>query len=270
MRPTAEQLATLSKTERVTFEIGHFLARPELAPIGTAWTLAVTGGLIWSCGSNRLHVVGLEHLERFGKKDSFVLVANHRSFFDFFVISAVLYWRTNVSRRMFYPTRGKFFYDNPLGTVVNLAMSAGRMFPPILREKEKRAFNRYSLERCIAELDVPGTVLAVHPEGTRNKSGDPYALLPAQPGAGRLVLAGKPTIPVFAVGMTNSLGKELVQNWTSPETSRIDVYFGEPIDFSDLEPKASSLRAQKVAADRCVAAIRALATRQREDAAKLG
>ena len=47
-----------------------------------------------------------------------------------------------------------------------------------------RAFNRYALERCLYELDVPGTVLAVHPEGKRNKSDDPYALLPAQPSRG--------------------------------------------------------------------------------------
>ncbi len=266
-RPTPEQLAPLSRNERLTFELGSFLARPSLAPIGTAWTAAVTGGLIWSCGGRRLHVVGLEHVLGFGKRDSLVVVANHRSFFDFFVISAVLYWRTQVSRRMFYPTRGTFFYDHPVGTAVNLAMSAGRMFPPILREKEKRAFNRYALERCLDELEHPGTVMCIHPEGTRNKGPDPYALLPAQPGAGRVVLSGKPTIPVFVLGMTNSLGKELVQNWSAPDAHRIDVYFGAPIDFTDLLPRVHSLRAQKLAAERAVEAIAALAARQRADAA---
>jgi 1-acyl-sn-glycerol-3-phosphate acyltransferase len=266
-RPTPEQLAPLTRNERLMFELGSLLTRPGMEPLGSAWTAAVTGGLIWSCGGRRLHVVGLEHVLGFGKRNSLVVVANHRSFFDFFVISAVLYWRTQVSRRMFYPTRGTFFYDHPLGTAVNVAMSAGRMFPPILREKEKRAFNKYALERCLDELEHPGTVMCIHPEGTRNKGPDPYALLPAQPGAGRLVLSGKPTIPVFVLGMTNSLGKELVHNWTAPEPHRIDVYFGPPIDFSDLLPRVSSLRAQKAAADRCVEAIAALAARQRADAA---
>lgn len=267
MRPTPEQLASLSRNERVTFEIGHFLARPELAALGTAWTSVVTGGLIWTCGGRRLNVVGLEHVAKFGKQDSFVVVANHRSFFDFFIISAILYWRTGVSKRMFYPTRGTFFYDRPLGTALNLVMSAGRMFPPVLREKEKRSFNRYSLDRCLAELAHPGTILAVHPEGTRNKDPDPYKLLPAQPGAGRLALAGKPTIPVFIVGMTNSLGREFVQNWTDPNPHPIDVYFGAPIEVSDLLPKAGSLRAQVQAGDRCLEAIRALGERRRADRA---
>ena len=262
-RPTREQLEHLTTNERLTFAITDFLARPALAPVSTAWTAAVTGGLIWASASKRLHVTGLEHLARFGKKDSFVVVANHRSFFDFFVISAILYWRTRVSKRMFYPTRGTFFYDHPLGTAVNLAMSGGRMFPPILREKEKRAFNKYALDRCLAELDVPGTILAVHPEGTRNKGEDPYAFLPAQPGAGQLALAGKPTIPVFVLGMTNRLGAELIHNWTDPGPHRIDVCFGPPIELGDLLPHVHSLRAQKQAGDRCMAAIARLAAEQR-------
>lgn len=265
MRPPRELLETLSRNERMTFEIADLLARPELTPVGAAYTTAVMGALIWSCGGKRLDVEGLEHLERFGKNDSFLVVANHRSFFDFFVISYVLYFRTNVSRRMLYPTRSNFFYDSPFGTVMNLAMSAGRMFPPILRDQRKRDFNKYSLERCIAEVNGggsgPGTVLCVHPEGTRNKGPDPLVFLPAQPGAGRLALAAPVTIPVFILGMSNSLGTEFVWNWTNPSPHRVAVRFGAPIDFDDLRPKANTLRAQKVAADRCMARIGALARR---------
>jgi 1-acyl-sn-glycerol-3-phosphate acyltransferase len=210
-----------------------------------------------------LHVEGLEHVRGFGKKDTFLVVANHRSLFDFFVISAIFYWRTGVSRRMLYPTRSQFFYDHPAGTVVNLAMSAGRMFPPIMRDNEKRAFNRYALERCEAELRRPGTIVCIHPEGTRNKGGDPYAFLPAQPGAGRLALAAPLTIPVFVLGMTNSLGLEFVHNWTNPEPYPIHVRFGAPVDVSDLQAKKGTLRAQKIAADRCMEAIAALAAETR-------
>jgi hypothetical protein len=45
------------------------------------------------------------------------------------------------------------------------------------------------------------------------------------------------------------------------------MYFGEPIDFSDLRPKANMLTTQKRAADRCLEAIRELGGRQRRDAA---
>ena len=268
MRPTREQLSSLSANERITFEIADFLARPELAPLSAGWTSAVTGGVIWTCAGRRLNIVGLEHVQRFQKQDSFVLVANHRSFFDFFIISAILYWRTNVSKRMFYPTRGTFFYDQPLGTAVNLFMSAGRMFPPVLREKEKRSFNRYSLDRCLKELNLPGTILALHPEGTRNKGNNPYQLLKAQPGAGRLALGGKPTIPVFILGMSNSLGLEFLNNWSRPGPNPIDVFFGPPADVADLQGKAGQLRAQVEAGERCIEAIRALGEAQRALTAK--
>lgn len=263
-RPTDEQLEGLSAQERFTFRVTDFLAKPELAPLSSAYTTVVMGAMIWSCGGRRLNVVGLEELERFDQRSSFVLVANHRSFFDFFVISAVLYWRTNLSKRMFYPTRGNFFYDAPLGLFVNLAMSAGRMFPPVMRESHKRSFNRYALDRCVDELRVPGTILAVHPEGTRNKGPDPYAFLPAQPGAGRLALAAPKVVPAFILGVSNSLGSEFVNNWTSADDTPIDVYFGPPIDLEDLRGSAHTLRGQKRAADRCMDAIGALAQRQRE------
>jgi 1-acyl-sn-glycerol-3-phosphate acyltransferase len=259
MRPPPELLHHLSRTERMTFELADFLARPGLAPLGKAYTTAVMGALIWSCGGKRLDIRGLEHMRRFDKNDSMLVVANHRSFFDFFVISYVLYFHTEISRRMLYPTRSTFFYDHPVGTVMNLAMSAGRMFPPILRDQRKRDFNKYSLERCIDELAAPGTVLCVHPEGTRGKGADPLAFLPAQPGAGRLALAAPRTIPVFILGMSNSLGTEFVWNWTNPNPHRIVVSFGPPVDFEDLKPKANTLRAQKLAADRCMERIRALA-----------
>jgi 1-acyl-sn-glycerol-3-phosphate acyltransferase len=261
MRPPPELLQSLSPTERMTFELGDFFARPALTPVGSAYTTAVMGALIWSCGGNRLEIEGLEHVSGFGKKDSLLVVANHRSFFDFFVISYVLYFKTNVSRRMLYPTRSTFFYDHPVGTFMNMAMSAGRMFPPILRDQKKRDFNRYSLERCIEEVNTPGTVLCVHPEGTRNKGPDPLAFLPAQPGAGRLALAAPVTIPVFILGMSNSLGTEFVWNWTNPKPHTIVVRFGPPIEFDDLRPKANTLRAQKLAADRCMAEIGKLARR---------
>jgi hypothetical protein len=45
------------------------------------------------------------------------------------------------------------------------------------------------------------------------------------------------------------------------------VYFGAPLDFSDLRPKANMLTSQKRAADRCLDAIKVLADAQRRAAA---
>ena len=271
MRPTPEQLAPLTRFERASFRLADTLASPGLTPLSANWNSVVMGALIYSCAGRRLLIHGLENLAPFGKKDSILLVANHRSFFDFFTITALLYWRTRLTKRIFFPVRQKFFYTHPLGPAVNFAMSGMRMFPPIMREKEKKAFNAYSVARCIEELDRPdiGTVLGIHPEGTRNKSDDPYEFLPAQPGAGRIALGSNRAhvIPVFVLGMGQSITGEWKKNLTQGQNEPVDVYFGKPIDFSDLRPKANMVTAQKRAADRALDAIKALADVQRRAAA---
>jgi len=271
VRPTPEQLASLTRLERASFEIADFLARPALTPLSATWNSAFMGALIYSCSSRRFNVQGLEHLAPFGKRDSVLLVANHRSFFDFFSISAIIYWRTRLTKRIFFPVRQNFFYDHPAGPLVNAIMSGMRMFPPVMRDKDKRAFNAYVVSRCIDELNREdiGTVLGIHPEGTRNKGEDPYSFLPAQPGVGRIALGLRRSyvIPVFALGMGQSIVGEMKRNVMAPNEHPVDVYFGAPIDFSDLRPKAALFTAQKRAADRCLDAIKVLAERQRRDAA---
>ncbi len=270
-RPTHEQLASLSRLERATFEIADFFAQPALTPLSAYWNSAFMGALIYSCGSRRFNIQGLEHLAPYGKKDSILFVANHRSFFDFFTITAICYWRTKLTKRIFFPVRQNFFYDNPAGPAVNAIMSGMRMFPPVMRDKEKKSFNNYVVARCIEELDREdiGTVLGFHPEGTRNKGPDPYTFLPAQPGVGRVALGSKraKVIPVFVLGMGNTIRGEWKMNFTAPDKHPVDMYVGPPIDFEDLRPKANMITAQKKAADRCLDAIKVLAERQRRDAA---
>jgi len=271
VRPTPEQLATLAPFERFAFEIADFCARTPFTPVSKAWNSVFMGGLIWSCGGRRFHVRGLEHLAPYGKNDSVLLVANHRSFFDFFSISAILYWRTNLTKRIFFPVRQTFFYDHPAGPLVNAVMSGMRMFPPVMRDRDKRSFNNFVLARCIEELNREdiGTVLGIHPEGTRNKGPDPYAFLPAQIGTGKIALGATraAVIPVFALGMGQSIVGEMKKNATAPRENPVDMYFGPPIPFDDLRPKANLLSAQKRAADRCLDAIKGLAEQQRRDAA---
>lgn len=271
-RPTPEQLGSLSRLERASFKVADLLAHPKLSPLSAGWNTVVMGALIYSCGSRRFDIQGLENLAPYGKKDSILLVSNHRSFFDFFTITAQLYWHTNLTKRIFFPVRGNFFYDHPLGPSVNWAMSGMRMFPPVMREKEKKSFNNYSVQRCIDELDREdvGTVLGIHPEGTRNKGDDPYAFLPAQPGVGRIALGSTraKVIPIFVLGMGQSILGEMKMNIGAPQDHPVDMLVGKPIDFEDLRPKAKMITSQKRAADRCLHAIKELAEQQRRYAAK--
>lgn len=267
--PNDDELALLTTIERASFLLGDLVNR-RFSGVAQRWNAAFMGATIWTCGGNRLRVHGLERIAHLTRHDRILAVANHRSYFDFFVVSAVVFWRTRLSRRILFPVRSSFFYDHPLGPLVNATMSAMAMFPPILRDRERAAWNQYSLQRCIDELSLPGTVLGFHPEGTRNKSDDPYALLPAKPGVGKVALEmreGAYVVPFFVLGMTNDLARETRVNWLVPDEHPIDVVIGAPVDLSDLRRAGSDPHTQRQAAERCLAAIRALADEHRALAA---
>ncbi|MFW5921652.1 MAG: lysophospholipid acyltransferase family protein [Polyangiales bacterium] len=268
-RPSAAQWALLSPTERATFRIAELAHLPWTRKLPGMWVAGLPGGMIWISGGRRFRTFGTEELDRrFDRRSSLIVVANHRSFFDFYVICAMIHWRTHLSKRTLFPVRSEFFYDHPLGVVVNATMSGLTMFPPVVRDPKRAAFNRYSLERCVEELEVPGTIVGVHPEGTRNKGDDPYSFLPAQPGVGRVIVrASAPVVPVFVHGLSNSIPRELRLNVTAPHDHPIDILFGEPVDMSDLRAKGSRAATNKRAADRALDAIGELGDRHRRELA---
>ncbi len=266
-RPTSDQLETLTRMERTAFEIGDFCTR-RMVTASKAYNTVVLGAILWATAGRRLHVHDLHHLSKYRAPERVLIVCNHRTFFDFFVISAVVYWRTKLSHRILFPVRSSFFYDHPLGPIVNITMSGMRMFPPVLRGESVRrrgTFNEYSVQRSIEELAQPGTVMGLHPEGTRNKNPDPYHLLRARGGVGRIALASPQAhvIPAFILGMGNDLPKEFAANWLRAEDSRIDVLFGPEIDLSDLRMLPQTPQIAQRASQRMLDAIAVLADKHR-------
>jgi 1-acyl-sn-glycerol-3-phosphate acyltransferase len=166
------------------------------------------------------------------------------------------------AKRLFFPVRSNFFYDQPLGLFVNAAVAGGAMYPPIYRQAERRALNDEALDKMVEILQQPGNVLGMHPEGTRGKGEDPYAFLPAQPGVGKLALVGKPmVIPTFILGLGNNLVEDIKINFTkqarSGENAVITV-FGTPLDYSDLLAEKPRPTLYKKTADRFMAEIKKL------------
>ena len=163
----------------------------------------------------------------------FLLVSNHRTFFDFFVLSTALYQRGNVARRIYFPVRANFFYQTFPGLLLNAAIGAFAMFPPIFRERRKLGFNRFAIDQAAALLATKEAMVGVHPEGTRNNGPDPYPPLPAQPGVGRVAVRARvPVIPAFVLGMSNDLPAIFRRNWTGG--APIHVLFGPPLQLDDL------------------------------------
>ncbi len=260
IRPTAEELAVLDPIERVGFHIADFIARRGTV-WSSAWNSTILVATTWLIVRRRLQVYGLEHVRSLDPDRGIIMVANHRSFFDFFTVECALFSRTRMSRRLLFPVRADFFYDHPLGLAINFLMSGMTMFPPILRTPHKRAFNRYGLRRCAAELEENHVVMGVHPEGTRNRHPDPFHLRAGKLGSGEILLSAPSSqvIPVFLTGLTNNFLEELRRNWQVPEHYPIHIGFGPPIELADLYPTQGERRSQRIAVNRAMDAIRDLA-----------
>jgi 1-acyl-sn-glycerol-3-phosphate acyltransferase len=180
--------------------------------------------------SRRIVCSGLDRLRKLPPDASILLVANHRTFFDQFVLAWILWKHGGFTQRVNFPVRATFFYENPLGLAIGMLMSGGTMFPPFFRKAERKAFNKYSLGILLEKLRTPGQIVGFHPEGKRNKSDNPYELLPAQPGAGELALKARPSIvPAFITGLSNSLWREIHGK------TKVVAVFGEPIELPPIE-----------------------------------
>src|SRR3984893_1397988 len=227
-QPTAEEFSVLSPFERFAFRLCTRMNRGAWKRFWT-WCQRVFGaGWIHLSTYNIMNVYGLEHIEAASHDKPILLVANHRSFFDMYTVSTVLFRNTKWRKQLFFPVRGRFFYQSFAGLFVNLIMGWWSMYPPFFASgenpiPEKREFDKYSF-RLLTELcrNGPGNVIGFHPEGTRNKGTDPYSYLPAQPGVGKLIKDAAPqVIPVFVAGLGNDLPKQVLGNWTGGGKSRI-------------------------------------------------
>ncbi len=245
-----DELAVLNWFERFAFRQVKRMNQGRWKRFWT-WCQKVFGaGWIHFATYNLMQVYGLEHVEAASRDRPILLVANHRSFFDMYTVSTVLFRQTRWRKQLFFPVRGRFFYQSPLGLLVNLVMGWWSMYPPFFASgenpiREKRAFDKYSF-RLLTELcrNGPGNVIGFHPEGTRNKGADPYSYLPAQPGIGKLIKAAAPqVIPVFVAGLSNDLPKQVLGNWTGGEPIR--MHFGEQIDFQQYLEKKDHMRTYK-------------------------
>ena len=265
--PEPNELAVLDGSERMGFRLAHRMnlgAWKRLMTfcqrhIGSLWILIAT--------YNLMNVFGIENVENAQVDRPLVLVANHRSFFDMYTVSSVIFRRTKRSVTLFFPVRAKFFYDSPVGWFVNFVMGWFSMYPPFFREDrevKKREFDKYSMRRLIQLCsEGRGHMIGFHPEGKRNLEGGPYDMLPAQPGIGKVIYSAHPqVIPVFIAGLGNDLPKQILGNWTGGE--KVRIWFGEQIDMTPFYEKGDRLRTHKEISDLLMTKIAELGEKDRE------
>jgi 1-acyl-sn-glycerol-3-phosphate acyltransferase len=260
LEPTSEELSALTAFERTSFRLVRKMNTGAWKRFWTWCQKTLGAGWIHLSTYNIMNVYGLEHVEAASHDRPLLLVANHRSFFDMYTVSTVLFRNTKWRKQLFFPVRGRFFYQSPLGLFVNLVMGWWSMYPPFFATgdrplPEKRVFDKHSFRVLIELARVgAGNVIGFHPEGTRNKSDDPYSFLPAQPGVGKLIREANPqVIPVFIAGLCNNLPRQIARNWNREEVIRI--HFGEMLDLSAYMEKPDRLRTHKEIADFVISKI---------------
>ncbi len=267
LKPTSEELAVLRPTERTGFKLVRAM---NFGVWKRFWTFCQRHlGSLWIFVAtyNLMNVFGIENVENSDPKRPLILVANHRSFFDMYTVSSVMFRRTTRPITLYFPVRAKFFYDNPVGWFVNLVMGWWSMYPPFFREAKdasKREFDKYSVRRLI-QICAEGEahLIGFHPEGKRNLDPDPYKFERVQPGIGKIVLDAKPqVIPVFIAGLGNDLPKQILGNWTGGE--KIRIWFGEEIDLTGFYEQKNTVRTYKKIADHLMEKIGELGELDRE------
>jgi 1-acyl-sn-glycerol-3-phosphate acyltransferase len=266
--PTIEELSVLDTTERAGFRLARAMNRGRWKRFWTFCQRHIGSLWIYLATYNLMNVRGLENFERTDVERPLILVANHRSFFDMYTVSSILFRRTTRPITLYFPVRAKFFYESPLGWFVNFVMGWWAMYPPFFREQKeanKRSFDKFSMRELVRLCRRGhGHVIGFHPEGKRNLSDDPYNFLPAQPGIGKVIFDARPQVlPVFIAGLGNRLARQVLGNWTGGE--KVRIWFGEPVELAEFYEKRDSLRTHKEISDLLMKRIAELGEQDRKE-----
>jgi 1-acyl-sn-glycerol-3-phosphate acyltransferase len=220
--------------ERVAVGICGFVNRnPTAKAVQAGFQRHVSNRWVHALIARRLDLVGLEHVTALAPDRGVLLVANHRSFFDQYVLMSVLYKEASWPRRAYFPVRSNYFYEAWSGILVNGAVGGFVMWPPIFRDPSRSELNRLAIDEICELIQPPGVVVGMHPEGTRGKGPDPYDLLPAQPGVGQVIMRARPIVlPAWIHGMGNDTVREIAAGFTGAR--KISCVFGPPVDFGLL------------------------------------
>jgi 1-acyl-sn-glycerol-3-phosphate acyltransferase len=264
----AEGTPELNRIERTALALGRLVNESESGK-HAQWLFHsyFSKGWVAATVRRRTYVEGLDWLRELTPDRGVMLASNHRSFFDQYVIMLSMFtvgvpW----AQRIYFPVRSNFFYERPVGLLLNYLVGAGTMYPPIFRDPAKAELNRDGLNRLAGFLGTAGTVVGVHPEGTRGKGPDPYEMLPAQPGIGRIALQSKPIIiPIWINWLSNDFVRDTISNYQDGIRQRnpVIIIIGRPIDYSALTATKPRPALYKRCSDLMRAEILELSKRER-------
>ncbi|TBW32653.1 hypothetical protein EYW49_21880 [Siculibacillus lacustris] len=236
----AEPATNLSRVERMARTLGRLANETARGKrMQTMFLRSVSYSWMRAGLARRMFVDGLERAAALRPERGVLLVSNHRSFFDRYVLLlALLSGRVAWARDMIFPVPSTFLYDHPMGMVTNMLVGAGALWPPFDDRPGRRALDHDAMGRTVDFLARPDSFVAVHAAGSSAADEDPYELLTAHPDAGRIALEARPLVlPVFVNGLSDDLLADVRANFRSGirRDAPCIAVVGEPIDLSDLQ-----------------------------------
>lgn len=169
----------------------------------------------------------VEGLENIPRQCSFIIAANHSSYFDAFLLPVIIVPKIN---RKMHAWVNAHYWKNPM-TKFFLDLWGGIPMH-VAKEKDAKKKNKASFKLTVEYLKSNEPVM-VFPEGTRNDG----KLKKAYTGIARLALAAK--VPVLPCGITGS-NKVMPKGKTLPSLARCEVKIGKLMHFKKYRPNEKS------------------------------
>lgn len=261
----AEVRSLLKPLERLHLEVALRMNREPAKAFWTQCQRLIGAFVVRLLTRNLVTDRGFAHVEEAFRRGAILFVANHRTYFDMFVVSSLVHRRLPGRKRLYFPVIGQFYYQSLTGMVLNQVAAFWSMFPPLFALPTHATSDRYALELlCDLCARGPGTVLGIHPEGGRNLDPDPYSYMRFQPGTGKIIHAARPiVIPVFIAGLHTDVAVQARRNWSGGEPVR--VWFGPPVDLEEHLALPAKGSTYKRIVDDVMERVRELGEQDREE-----
>ncbi len=214
---------------------------------------------------NILRDHNFERLRKANYDHGVLICANHRSYVDNIALAIRSMKHVPSDVRLMAPARTEGLFDKRWGILVNLFGTFMSMYPPVVRNKRGAMWGRRVMQILTDLLHRGRVAIFIHPEGGRNKGDDPYDLLPAKPGLGKIIHQTKADVfPVFLHGFPRSPKAFIRANYRRGAQPLVHAVMGEPLDFSAERAMPASPEVYREICSRLMAAIVAASDEERE------
>jgi len=197
--------------------------------------LTAAASVVFFKGLNRTVVIGGKNV---GDEKNTVLLSNHQSMIDGFLVGPMVLFPTAVLKPHLFPwlpAAWENFFENPF---MRWFSDNWRCIPVKKGRRDFGAMMR--MEACLRD-----GIMIVFPEGTRTRDGH---LLPPRSGIGYVMLKTRPkAIPVCMDGMS---GLQPIGHFWPRVFRTILLYYGKPVDLSEFYDKPVDRHTAQAAIDK--------------------